>query len=89
MAKMYGVTSDVSRGYPEAFYDALREQAARTLRWRAAQEGYAVVGPIRQEFRETFVVDEETGECYDIYRLYSWAEVESIVAAAEEVLRHD
>lgn len=89
MSKTFGVTTQISQTLPEDFREIAKTQAADSLSWQAAQQGYAVVGPIKHLFRDELFIDEITGETYDIFTLYSWAEVSSIVEMAEGMLSDD
>jgi len=89
VTKTYGVTTHATKGHPEVFYEILRDQAARTLLWQAASQGYTQTGPVRQEFKDETFIDEETGETFEIYNLYSWVQVDSIVDIAEGILTNE
>lgn len=78
MAKRYGATTDVSTKLPDDLYRIVQEQIERDIIFRATKEGFNIVGNWSHRRELSLHVDEETGEPYEFYRLYSSVEVESV-----------
>lgn len=75
MSKRYGATTDISMKVPEDIYKEFLEAIERDIIFRATKEGFKIVGNWSHRKEACVHTDEETGETYEYYKLFSSVEV--------------
>lgn len=75
MAKRYGATTDISMQVPEDIEKEFIETIERDIIFRATKEGFQIVGNWSHRKERCLHIDEETGQTYEFYKLFSSVEV--------------
>ena len=75
MSKRYGATTDISVKVPEEIQKQFLETIERDIIFRATKEGFKIIGNWSHHKELCLYTDEETGETYEFYRMFSSVEV--------------
>lgn len=76
MKKKYGCTTDVSVKTPVDFYSIIFDECERYIKRNCEKEGYKITGEFSHHKELVMDFDLETGEPYELYKIYSSVEVE-------------
>ena len=75
MSKRYGATTDISMNVPEDIQKQFLETIERDIIFRATKEGFKIVGNWSHRKELCLHTNEETGETYEYYKMFSSVEV--------------
>ena len=76
VSKRYGATTDISMNVPEDIQKQLLETIERDIIFRATKEGFKIVGNWYHRKELCLHTDEETGETYQYYKIFSSVEID-------------
>jgi hypothetical protein len=75
VSKRYGATTDISMKVPEEIHKQFLETVERDIIFRATKEGFKIVGNWSHRKELCLHTNEETGETYEYYKIFSSVEV--------------